>query len=268
MLVLAAASDSGELPLLARAGSVLGLELADLAPAESAGLVRIGESSVAFRHPLARSAVYGEATAEERRVAHGALARVLPDRDLDRRAWHLAAAAVGPDEAASAALEQAGARARARSAYTEAAAAFERAARLTLTETARSILLHAAADAAWLAGNADLTVALLDELTALAPEPSLRARVEHLRGEVAFRRGPVMEGYALLIAAAEVVAESEPELAASMLAEAVFACFYSGNTAAMRRAADRGVELALRGSDSRIAFFATIGARHGTDPGR
>ena len=74
---------------------------------------------------------------EERRAAHRALAGALPDRDADRRAWHLALAAVGPDEAASSALEQAGDRARERSAYAVAAAAYERAARAVALEPAR-----------------------------------------------------------------------------------------------------------------------------------
>ena len=103
--MLAAASDTGDLTVLARAG----LRVDDLAEAERAGLIRLAAGRLEFRHPLARSAVYGEASPEQRRAAHRALADALPDLDADRRAWHLASAAVGPDEAASAALEQAAA---------------------------------------------------------------------------------------------------------------------------------------------------------------
>jgi len=122
-LTLAAASDTGDLPTLRRAAAALGTDLDALAGAESAGLVTLLPGLVEFRHPLARLAIYADAPADQRRAAHRALAGVLPDRDLDRRAWHLAAAAAGTDESASAALEQAGARARQRSAYADAAAA-------------------------------------------------------------------------------------------------------------------------------------------------
>ena len=98
--------------------------------AEEAGLVRLDGVAARFVHPLARSALYARASAPERRAAHAALAAALPDRDVDRRAWHLAAASAAPNREASVALEQAGARARARSAYAVAAAAFERAGRL------------------------------------------------------------------------------------------------------------------------------------------
>src|SRR6202044_2409916 len=105
--------------------------------------------AVEFRHPLARSAIYADAPAERRRDAHRALAAALPDRDVDRRAWHLAAAAVGADDSASVALEQAGTRSRDRSAYTTASAAFERAARLGADPERRGRLLLQAAGAAW-----------------------------------------------------------------------------------------------------------------------
>ena len=130
VLVLAAALDGGEVSVLARAAPMVGLELPDLVPAEAAGLITVRDSRVEFRHPLARSAVYGAAPADQRRALHRALARALPDTEADRRAWHLALAAFGPDDAASSALEQAGQRAYQRSAYEVSSRAFERAALL------------------------------------------------------------------------------------------------------------------------------------------
>jgi DNA-binding CsgD family transcriptional regulator len=246
-LLLAAASGSGDLTVLARAG----LRVDDLAEAERAGLVRLAGGQLEFRHPLARSAVYGEAAPEERRAAHRALADALPDRDVDRRAWHLASAAIGPDEAASAALEQAAQRARARSAYSVSSIAFERAGRLEARDERRSLLLHQAAETAWLAGHAERARILLDEAALLAPE----ARIEALRGEIAIRRGPVMEGYSLLVAAAE---HAQPEEAVLMLAEAADACFYSGDTAQMLAAAERAVALVRDGANGRAPFYAAM----------
>lgn len=212
LLVLAAASDGGELAVLEHAAASLGLDLAELAPPSTQALVEIENGTIEFRHPLARSAVYGDAPPQERRHAHRELADALPDRDLDQRAWHLASAAVGIDEAASAALEQAGERARARSAYTVSAGAFERAARLAPASPRQCGLLCAAADAAWLAGQADRTAALLDDAERHDPGVSVAARIDRLRAGIAMKRGPVMQTYTLLVAAAERVAEAEPAL--------------------------------------------------------
>lgn len=258
MLVLSAASDAGTLSVLARAAAALGLDVGELAAAEQAGLVVLGDGAVAFQHPLARSAVYADAPAQERREAHAALAAALPDRDVDRRAWHLAAASVGPDEAASDALAQAGARARDRSAYAVAAAAFQRSAQLAVGDDARGRLLFDAAQAAWLAGLAERTVALLDGARLHAADPLLAARVDQLRGHVAMRRGPVMDGYPLVVAAAEAIAPTDPELAVVMLAEAVHGCFYAGETAAMASAAERAVALAAGQDSRRATFFAAM----------
>ena len=113
-LVLAATSDSGDLAH-ARAGGrrTLELDLAALTAAEAAGLVTL-RAGAARVPPPARA--FGDLRRRPRpssaapRTARSP--RALPDRDVDRRAWHLAAAAVGPDAAAAAALEQAaGARA-------------------------------------------------------------------------------------------------------------------------------------------------------------
>src|SRR3954454_7952802 len=258
MLVLVAASDAGDLAVVARAASGLGWDVGDLAEAEAAGLVTLQDGRVDFGHPLARSAVYSEATPQERRQVHAALADALPDRDVDRRAWHLAAAAVGVDDKAAAALEQAGMRARERSAYAVAAAAFERGGGLSSSDDVRGRLLFAAADAAWLSGDAGRTVTLLDGAREYVTGGTLSARIDQLRGSIAMRRGPVTDGYPLMLTAAEQVAETDPELAVTMLAEAVLGCFYAGDTGAMVPAAARAVALADTAGSRRASFFAAM----------
>src|SRR4051794_2876896 len=83
-LVVAAASDGGDVAVLARAAQQLGVTLEDLVPAEERGLVALPPGVVAFRHPLARSAIYADAAPDARRAAHRALAGALPDADADR----------------------------------------------------------------------------------------------------------------------------------------------------------------------------------------
>ena len=78
---------------------------------ETAGLIEFG-ARVRFRHPLVRSAAYRAATRADRQEAHRALAAATdPDSDPDRRAWHRAHAAVGPDEELAAELERSAERA-------------------------------------------------------------------------------------------------------------------------------------------------------------
>ena len=256
-LVLAATSDSGDLPTLERAAARLGIDLKALAVAESAGLVTLRAGAVEFRHPLARSAIYADATAGQRRDAHRALAAALPDRDVDRRAWHLAAAAIGTDDSASAALEQAGARARDRSAYATAAAAFERAGQLAADTERRARLLWEAGEAAWLAGLADRAVSLLDQARAATGDPGRLAEIDQLAGHIAVRRGPVMRGHAILTAAA---GRADPERAVEMLADAAFACLCAGNPAEVLSIAERARVLLPRSASVRARFLAEMTA--------
>jgi DNA-binding CsgD family transcriptional regulator len=254
LLLLAAAGDPRDAAALARAAGAEGLELTALTAAEEAGLVRLESGRVEFRHPLVRSAVYADASPHDRRGAHAALAAALPDRDVDKRAWHLAAASVGPDEHAAAALEQAGLRARARSAYGVAAAAFEHAARLAPSDEPRLAL--EAAEAASLAGDDAHALALLGAAGGDLDDAALAARVDRLHGRLALRRGPVMDSYPFFVAGAERIASADPEAAVGMLAEAALAAFYAGDMAAMLAAEQRAEELA-RGVDTpRSAFFA------------
>jgi DNA-binding CsgD family transcriptional regulator len=252
-LVLVATSDSGDLPMLERAADRLGVELDALAGAEASGLVTLQPGSVEFRHPLARSAIYAAASAEDRRAAHRALAASLPDRDIDRRAWHLAGAAVGTDDAASAALEQAGMRSRDRSSYATATAAFERAARLAADPERRARLLLGAAEAGWHAGLAERAGALLEEARACTADPDTVVAIDHLSGRITVRRGPVLRGYEILTTAAE---RADPERAVAMLAEAAVACFAAGKPADMLSAAERVHAMVSEGASIRARFLA------------
>jgi predicted ATPase len=140
-LVLAAATDRGDLTLFAQAAARLSLSPIDLDPASTAGLLDAHAGRIEFRHPLVRSSLYAAAEPETRREVHRALAETLPDADADRRAWHLGLSTSGSDERASSALAQAGLRARQRSAYEVASQAFERAARLAPVTEQRGALL-------------------------------------------------------------------------------------------------------------------------------
>ena len=123
VLLLAAAERLGDPRLLRRAAEATGELSWDeaIAKAEASGLVTF-TPTVEFRHPLVRSAIYYSATAADRRRAHAALAGALDaEGDADRRAWHLGAAANGPDEAVARALEASADRARQRGGSSAAA---------------------------------------------------------------------------------------------------------------------------------------------------
>src|ERR1700678_1357796 len=99
LLLLAAADPAGDSSLVWRAAGRLGLPVAEAAaPAVEAGLAEFG-ARIRFRHPLVRSAAYRSAAFAGRRRGDAVLAEVTdPAADPDRRAWHQAQAADGPDE--------------------------------------------------------------------------------------------------------------------------------------------------------------------------
>ena len=226
-LLVAAVSGSSKLGPILSALEDLSLDRTSLETAEDAGLVRIEGEQIRFRHPLVRSLVFHTARPSERRAAHGALANALGVHgDVEARAWHLAAAAVGPDEAAAAALTEAGRLARERSGYAGAAAALERAARLTPDSPARGARLSGAAEAAWLAGRRDKALALLEEATAEAEQGTQRAHLLHLRGQIERLGGDVPRATDLLLEASELIQKEDAGAAVAMLADAVEACLF------------------------------------------
>ncbi len=109
-----------------------------LADAVDAGIVERDGGSIAFAHPLYRSAIYAESSREHRHRVHRRLSEVVDDDE--ERARHLALAADGPDEAAATALEDAAGRARARGSTAAAAELCELAERLTPPDRVADVL--------------------------------------------------------------------------------------------------------------------------------
>ena len=147
LLLLAAAEPYGDLPLVWRAAGRLGIPVQAAAPAVDAGLVEFG-ARVRFRHPLLRAASYRAASVADRRAVHAALAEATdPETAPERRAWHRAQAAAGPDEEVAAELERSAGRAQARGGLAAAAAFLERAVLLTADPARRADRTLAAAQA-------------------------------------------------------------------------------------------------------------------------
>ena len=219
-LVVAATSESGAMDEIVAAARVLGLRADDLAAGEETRLITIESGALRFQHPLLRSALYHSAATDERRAAHRALANALgAKQEAERRFWHLAAAATAPDEGVAAGLEQAAACASRRSDHAAAAAAFERAARLTPHPRVRAVRLVAAAEAALFAGRFDLAAGLLDEAFIDIPDDR-RADAVRLRAAADLWRGRAKEARHLLVGEAARVGEDDPARAAVMLADA------------------------------------------------
>ncbi|MEU8236633.1 AAA family ATPase [Actinoplanes missouriensis] len=161
-LLLAAAGAGGRDEHLLAAARLLDAEPEDAAPAEADRLIA-GSPPVQFKHPLVRSAVYGDAAPAQRRAVHAALAAGTTDpAEADRRAWHLAAATPAPDEDVAAELERRAGRAGARGGYSARVTFLNRAAELTPDTAVRAGRQVEAAAAAMTAGAPARALALLD----------------------------------------------------------------------------------------------------------
>ena len=203
LMLLAAADPTGDATLLWRAAPTLGLGRDAAAEADEEQLLEVG-SQVRFRHPLVRSAAYMAGSPEDRRAVHLTLAAVTDAHaDPDRRVWHLAAAATGPDEEVATALEQAAVKTQARAGLAAAAALLQRSVALTAEPAPRADRALAAALANLHSGAFDAAVGLLAQAEADAVDDLQRARVEQLRGQIEWASVAGREAPVLLLQAAK-----------------------------------------------------------------
>jgi hypothetical protein len=288
LLLVAAAEPAGDPVLVWRAAARLGIRPDAAAAAEAEGLLAIG-ARVRFRHPLVRSAVCRDASPQQWRAVHEALAEVTdPQADPDRRAWHLAEAAPEPDEEVAAELERSAGRAQARGGVAAAAAFLERAVTLTADPARRADRVLAAAEAKLQVGAFDAALGLLAAAEAGPLDERQRARAELLRGQVAAVSGRVMDAPPLLLKAARQFEPLDLAMARQTYLEALGAALGAGRLAVgggMREVAEaarwappspqpaRGPDLLLDGlalliNDFKLAMSAgmtgrSFGGMHG-----
>jgi DNA-binding CsgD family transcriptional regulator/tetratricopeptide (TPR) repeat protein len=232
LLLVAAADPSGDRSLVWRAASQLGIGVQEAGPAVEAGLVEFG-ASVRFRHPLVRSAAYRSASLSERQQVHAALAEATdPLADPDRRAWHRAQAAAGPDEDVAAELERSAGRAQGRGGMVAAAAFLERSVLLTADPARHAERMLAAAQASMQAGAFGKALELLDRAESEPLEELQSARADLLRGHVTFASGMGSDAPPLLLKAAQRLEPLDLALARQAYLDAWLAAVFAGRLAA------------------------------------
>jgi DNA-binding CsgD family transcriptional regulator len=213
-----------------------------LEPAETAGIVSLGAGAAVFVHPMYQSAVYQLADPAERRAAHRRIAQALPADDEYRRAWHLAAAATSPDDELAAMLERAAGAVRQRGGVAASARTLAKAADLSIDDSSRCRRLHAAATAAYLAGDAAQAVRLAELALDKAPDPTMRATAMHrlaVIGDWYGRWGDRTVSDETLVAEASRIEQTDPRLAVGLLGVVLQRRFQALDTAAALDLAER-----------------------------
>ena len=154
-----------------------------------------------------------------------------PIADPDRRAWHRAQAAPGPDEDVAVELENSAGRAQARGGLAAAAAFLERAALLTSDPARYAERALAAAQAKLQAGAFGEALELLVAAEAGPLDAFQRARVDLLRGQIAFASGLGRDAPPLLLQAARRLEPLNLDLARETCLSAWMAAVFAGRMA-------------------------------------
>ena len=241
-LLLAAVADGPDLRVAASHGG--GPDAAALTAAEQLGLVRVDRTGLQFSHPLVRSAIYHSAPFAQRAAAHRQLAEALHEQP-DRQAWHLAAAAIQPDEQVASLLEATAAQAQHRGGAVAAALALERAAELSPDPAEQARRLVAAASAAVPTGQGEWVQELARRAMAVTADPALRLTARHDAAWALAWSGRRTAALSALISVAEEASRDLPALAWDALGSAATVAFQSG-TPASRQAVDRALALLVR----------------------
>lgn len=227
LLLLASICPIRDEALLWRAAALLGLSEHDADPAYEAGVLLPG-NGFGFSHPLIRSAVHTAAHPGGLRRAHQAISAACdPNHDPDIRAWHLAAATAGADEAVARDLENSAERARARGGYAAEALLRARAAELTPSVSRRDERRLVAAQVYLNCGDPQSAQRLLHESQPASRVPAMRGRARWLKAAIETYFCRFEDQPALLLAAAAELDPADGDLVWLMLSQALSSAMLS-----------------------------------------
>jgi DNA-binding NarL/FixJ family response regulator len=231
LLLVAAADPTGDAVLVWRAAELLGIADSEAEAAEAEGLVDL-TAGVVFRHPLVRSAVYGAASARDRRQAHQALAEATdPGVDPDRRAWHRAQATSRPDEEVAGDLELSAGRAQARGGIAAAAVFLQRSTELSVDPARRAGRALAAAEANRQAGALAAALRLASVAQRGPIDDAQGAQLDLLRAQISFSTDRGGAASMLLLRAAQHLEDLDPRRARETYLDALTAALFAGRLA-------------------------------------
>jgi DNA-binding CsgD family transcriptional regulator len=235
MFVVAADHDAGGRHTM-EALETLNLSLSSLEPAERLGLVGCLADGIGLRHPLLRSLVLWRTPLADRVSAYRALADAA---DGYSRSWYLAAAAIGPDEAAAGALVAAADESRQRNGLRASARTLHRAAALTANPSVRAERLVQAAHDAHLGGDSASAVAWCGQALRHRDDPSFEVDAQRVAGAALTWMGEPRRALELMTAAAAAARPHDAVRAAQILAEAAGPAIMQGDIHSARDLAEQ-----------------------------
>jgi DNA-binding CsgD family transcriptional regulator len=228
-VLLIAAESTGDRGLARRAAEHAHIDAdAAEAAAENAHLIEVSDTSIRFRHPLIRAAVYSGATDLDRRRAHRRLSDACAAADrLDQQIWHRAAASAGTDENLAADIQAAAERAGSRGAWATAAGLLRRSIELTSDPGRRAVREVALGHAELVTGHPDIAMQSAGGALPRLPDDSTRGRAQVLCGEALFAQGRDSEAAEILLKASSALA-SDPAAATDARLAAMNAAIWAG----------------------------------------
>ena len=244
-LVVMAADLGLTSPVLARALVAVGCSSDDFEPAERAAILTRADGRLVFAHPLLRASTLATASAPQLRAANAALADAHGEAgDAERRAWHLAAAAAGPDREASTALAEAATIARRRGAIAVAAEGFRVAAQISPDRSDRVQRLLFAGSATWEFGQVDKAVRLASEALELSETAREVADASMLLGKIELWSAGPRVARDRFLSPIDALQPDERGLASRLLSQAAGTSVVSGDVRGALANAQRSLELA------------------------
>lgn len=220
----------------------LAVTSADLAAGEAANVIYLSPERIEVAHPLLRTAIRDAVGPAAMRDAHAALAEVVGD--ADKRAWHLASATTGPDDAVAAALDEVAVVADRRGAWGAAAATWERAAALSTDTAERHRRLLAAGTSRWNGSDPYAAIAVLDEVVTNCDDPLVRSDAISIRSEGIAWMIDQDRGVTELAEEAQRISSIDPTRALGLYIRAALHSGLSGRPIDCQRHAQSAVDVA------------------------